>query len=185
MTRRQKDPLRPLEAHEREYMERLSRARSAPVEQVIRGKILLTVADGRGYGAAARSVGRKSGDAVSNLVRRFNQEGLAALEPRHGGGPVVVYGEVERARIVQEARRTPDLAQDGTTQWTLSTLQKVLRTAADGFPTISTWTIFHALHEAGWSCQKDGSWCETGQVERKRQGQVVEVTDPDMAAKKT
>jgi len=185
MTRRQKDPLRPLEAHERGYMERLSRARSAPLEQVIRARMLLAVGEGMGYGAAARSVGRKSGDAVSNLVSRFNQEGLAALEPRHGGGPVIVYGEAERARIVQEARRTPDLAQDGTTQWTLSTLQKALRTELDGFPTISTWTIFHALHAAGWSSQKDGSWCETGQVERKRQGQVVEVTDPDMAAKKT
>jgi transposase len=96
-----------------------------------------------------------------------------------------VYGEAERVRIVQEARRRPNLAQDGTTQWTLSTVQKVLRAAPDGFPTISTWTIFHALHEAGWSCQKDGSWCETGQVERKRQGQVVTITDPDLTAKKT
>ncbi len=130
-------------------------------------------------------MGRKSGDAVSTLVSRFNQEGVAALEPRHGGGPAIVYGEAERARIVQAARRTPDLAQGGTTQWTISTLQKALRTAPDGFPTISTWTIFHALREAGWSCQKDGSWCETGQVERKRQGQVVSVTDPDTTAKKT
>jgi hypothetical protein len=185
MTRRQKDPLRPLEAHEREYMKKLSRARRAPLEQVHRARILLAVSEGMGYAAAAQSVGRKSGDAVSNLVSRFNQAGLAALVPRHGGGPAIVYGEAERARIVQEARRTPNLAQEGTTQWTLSTLQKVLRAAPDGFPTISTWTIFHVLREAGWSCQKDGSWCETGQVERKRQGQVVTVTDPDLTAKKT
>lgn len=185
MTRRQKDPLRPVAAYEREYMKKLSRARSAPLEQVYRARILLAVSEGMGYAAAAQSVGRKSGDAVSNLVSRFNQEGLAALVRRHGGGPAIVYGETERARIVQEARRTPDLAQDGTTQWTLSTLQKVLRAAPDGFPTISTWTIFHALHEVGWSCQKDGSWCETGQVERKRHGQVMTITDPDLAAKKT
>ena len=185
MTRRQKDPLRPLEAHERKYMKKLSRARSAPLEQVDRARILLAVSEGMGYAAAAQSVGRESGDAVSNLVNRFNQEGLAALVARHGGGPAIVYGEAERVRIVQEARRRPNLAQDGTTQWTLSTVQKVLRAAPDGFPTISTWTIFHALHEAGWSCQKDGSWCETGQVERKRQGQVVTITDPDLTAKKT
>jgi len=78
MTRRQKDPLRLLEAHEREYMKKLSRARSAPQEQVIRARVLLAVSEGMGYAAAARSVGRKSGDAVSNLVSRFNQEGLAA-----------------------------------------------------------------------------------------------------------
>jgi transposase len=138
-----------------------------------------------GYEEAARTVGRKSGDAVSQLVSRFNQEGVVALEARHGGGPRIVYGEAERARILQEARRKPDREKDGTTQWTLSTLQKALRTAPDGFPKISTWTIYHALHEAGWSCQKDGSWCETGKVERKRGGQVVAVTDPDAEAKKT
>jgi len=184
MTRRQKTPLRPLEEEERAYLEDLSRARSAPIDQVLRAKILLGVSKGMGYEAAARSVGRKSGDAISQLVSCFNQEGVAALEARHGGGPAIVYGEAERERILQEARRKPDREKDGTTQWTLSTLQKALRTAPDGFPKISTWTIFHTLHEAGWSCQKDGSWCETGQVERKRKGQIVEITDPDAAAKK-
>jgi len=184
MTRRQKDPLRPLTAKECDYMESVSRARSAPLEQVLRAKILLGVSRGMGYAAAARSVGRKSGDAVSHLVNRFNREGLTALEPRHGGGPEIVYGEAERARILQEVRRQPDRAKDGTNQWTLSTLQKALRMAPDGFPNISTWTIYHVLHEAGWRCQKDGSWCETGQVERKRKGQIVEITDPDAEAKK-
>jgi len=184
MSRRQKDPLRQLEEKERDYLESLSRARSAPIEQVLRAQILLSVSDGLGYEAAARSVGRKSGDAVSQLVSRFNQEGLTVLEPRHGGGPAIVYGETERERILQEVGRKPERAKDGTTQWTLSTLQKALRAAPDGFPNISTWTVFHTLHEAGWSCQKDGSWCETGQVERKRGGQIVEVTDPDAEAKK-
>lgn len=184
MSRRKKEPLRGLVDQEREYLERLKRSRSAPLEQVIRAKILLAVAEGMSYGAAAQTVGRKSGDAVAHLVHRFNHEGIGALESRHGGGPAIVYREAERARIVEEARRPPDLAQDGTAQWTLSTLQKALRTAPNGFPTISTWTIFHALHEAGWSCQQEGSWCETGQVERKRQGQVVTVVDPETAAKK-
>ena len=185
MTRCQKAPLRPLEEKEREYLEDLSRVRSASIDQVLRAKILLGVSKGMGYEEAARSVGRKSGDAVSQLVSRFNQEGVAALEARHGGGPAIIYGEVERERILQEARRKPDREKDGTSQWTLSTLQKALRIAPDGFATISTWTIYHVLHEAGWSCQKDGSWCETGQVERKRKGQIVEITDPDTEAKKT
>jgi hypothetical protein len=50
---------------------------------------------------------------------------------------------------------------------------------------VSTYTIWGALHEAGWSWQKDRTWCETGKVERKRNGEVVEVTDPDAVAKKT
>src|SRR6187402_1400360 len=149
MTRRQHDPLRPLTNDERTTLERLCRAQSAPAVQVTRAKVLLAVADGLSYRDAARSVGRRSNDAVSHLVSRFNQEGLAALEPRHGGGPAIVYGPTERERIVQEVQRTPDRERDGTATWSLTTLQHALRTAADGLPTVSTFTIFAVLHEAG------------------------------------
>src|SRR5687767_3823792 len=53
-------------------------------------------AAGGGRGAtfvdAARACGRRSGDAVAHLVERFNAEGLAAVEARHGGGPPLRYG---------------------------------------------------------------------------------------------
>lgn len=171
MTRRQKDPLRPLTGEERDYLERVSRSGSAPAAQGARAKEVLAVADGHSYTEAAQLAGRKSGDAVSQLVSRFNQEGIRAIEPRHGGGPPLVYGPRERERIRQEVRRTPDRAQDGT--------------APDGLPAVSTFTIRRVLMEAGWSYQRDGTWCETGQVKRKRKGQMVTVLDPDTAAKKT
>lgn len=57
----------------------------------------------RSYTEAARRVGRRSGDAVAHVVARFNREGLAAVEPRHGGGPRLVYGPAERERILAEA----------------------------------------------------------------------------------
>jgi len=41
------------------------------------------------------------------------------------------------------------------------------------------------LREAGWSWQKDMTWCETGKAKRKRKTGVVEVSDPDATAKKT
>jgi transposase len=118
-------------------------------------------------------------------VSRFNQEGIAAIEPRYGGGGETIYGVAERERILVEARRQPDPEQDGTATWSLSTLQRALRQAPDGLPNVSTYTIWVVLHEAGWSWQKDRTWCETGKVERKRNGEVVEVTDPDAVAKKT
>jgi hypothetical protein len=40
------------------------------------------------------------------------------------------------------------------------------------------------LKEAGWSWQKNRSWCETGKVARKRKAGVVTVIDPDAEAKK-
>jgi transposase len=185
MTRRQKDPLRPVTTEEREVLERLSRAQSEPASHVARAKALLAVADGQSFTAAARAAGRRSGDAVSELVSRFNREGLAAIEPRHGGGPAVVYGVAERQRILAELQRPPDREQDGTATWSLSTLQQALREAPDGLPEISTYTIWCVMHDAGWTYQETRSWCPTGTVTRKRKGVVVEVTDPEAEAKKT
>jgi transposase len=152
---------------------------------VARAKALLAVADGKNYGAAAQAAGRRSNDAVSQLVSRFNQAGIAAVEPRHGGGPAIKYGAVEQARILAEVRRKPNLAQDGTVSWSLSTLQRTLRQAEDGLPEVSTYTIWVVLQANGISWQKDGSWCDTGKVRRKRKAGVVEVIDPDATPKKS
>ena len=184
MTRRQKDPLRELTVEERSELEKLCRASSAPAAWVLRAKVLLAVAEGANYTEAAQQVGRKSGDAVSALVARFNEEGVLALEPRHGGGPTVRYGAAERERVIAELRRSPDREQDGTATWSLSTLQRSLRRAEDGLPTISTQTILSILWESGWNWQASRSWCETGQALRKRKSGKVVVVDPDTGAKK-
>ena len=131
MSRRRKAPLRAVTDDERTSLEQLGRATSAPVGIVTRARALLAVADGCSYTEAARR-------AVGDLVSRFNQEGLAAVEPRHGGGPRVKYGAAERERILAEVRRTPDRERDKTATWSLTTLQRALRTAEDGLPEIST-----------------------------------------------
>ena len=184
MSRAQGDPLRPLRSVERDALERLSRSRSAPASQVARAVVLLAVASGASYTAAARAVGRRSNDAVAHLVAHFNRAGLAAIEPAHGGGPRVQYGTSERDRILAEWRRTPDRERDGTATWSLTTLQRALRNAPDGLPAVSTHTIWKVLHAAGVSWQRDRSWCETGRARRRRKRGEVVVVDPDAAAKK-
>jgi transposase len=150
-----------------------------------RAKALIAVADGARFTDAARAAGRRAGDAVAQLVARFNREGLAALETRHGGGPAVVYGSAERERILQEFRREPDREQDGTGTWSLTTLQRALRRAPDGLPTVSTSTILTTLWEAGYSWQQSRTWCHTGSALRKRKdGSVVRTTDPEATPKK-
>src|SRR5512147_322427 len=114
MSRRQKDPLRELTEPERAELTRLARSQAAPAVEVIRAQILLAVARGDDYQAAARAVGRRSGDAVSRLVARFNLEGMAALTPRHGGGRRPTYGPQARGRIAAEAARAPTPDADGT-----------------------------------------------------------------------
>lgn len=184
MTRRQKDPLRPLSGEERELLERLSRASREPAVHVVRAQILLAVAEGKSYRAAAESVGRRSGDAVSQLVARFNKAGLAALEPMHGGGAQTVYDSEKRQQILEIASQLPDVEQDGALSWSLSLLQRRLRQQAE-FSRISTYTIWQVLHEANWSWQLSRSWCSTGVVKRRRKSGIVEAVDPDSEAKKS
>jgi transposase len=185
MPRPQNDPLRPLTAAEDAALERLSRAQSEPAARVARAKALRAVAAGQSFTDAARAAGRKSGDAVAHLVTRFNREGLATLTPGHGGGQPKRYTLREQERILREARRVPDRDADQTGTWSLTTLQRVLRQAPDGLPTVSTATIWQALHDAGFAWQRDRSWCETGMVVRKRKSGAVMIADPDAVAKKT
>ena len=184
MSRRQKDPLRPLTETERAALTQLSRSKTSPADQVARAAMLLAVARGDDYQAAARAAGRRSGDAVSHLVTRFNAEGLAALLTRHGGGRSPAYDQAARERILREVQRPPAPDADGTATWSLSTLRKAVRAAPDGLPRVSTFTLWRVLHEAGFSHQRTRTWCPTGTALRRRKAGAAVVTDPDAVSKK-
>jgi hypothetical protein len=54
MSRRKKDPLRPLTKQEETFLQQISRSQSAPAGQVARAKLLLAVASGQEYTSVAR-----------------------------------------------------------------------------------------------------------------------------------
>ena len=185
MTRRRKETLRALSDAERELLLQISRSDSEPAGQVARAKGLLAVTAGKTYTEAAVVAGRQTGDTVARWVSEFNRQGLAALERKHGGGPARKYGPAERERILAEARRQPTPEQDGTATWSLSLLCRALRGAPDGLSTVSEDTIRTVLLEAGFTWQRSRSWCQTGQVLRKRKSGPVVVCDPEAEAKKS
>ena len=76
MSRRRKDPLRPLTDDEREELTRLSRCANRPGGSAARAVMLLAVRRRVRLPTGGPYAGRKSGDAVSHLVARFNREGL-------------------------------------------------------------------------------------------------------------
>lgn len=182
MSRHKKDPLRVLEEEEREQLVQLSRSPAAPAAQVARAKALLGVSQGMDYTRAARHAGRVSGDAVSHLVSRFNQVGLSAVVPHHGGGSAPLYGAPERTLIVETARRAPERERDGTATWSLALLRRSLR--SQGLSCVSADTIRRVLQEAGFSWQRSRTWCQTGTAQRRRKSGLVTVVDPDAQAKK-
>src|SRR5215218_2151142 len=184
MSRHRKDPLRPLTPDERIALTRLSRSLADPAAQGERARALLAIAEGASYTAAAHQVGRRHTETLSAWVSRFNRDGLAAVQPRHGGGPRLCYGLDEQQRILAEMARTPQREQDGTAPWSLSLLQRALRRAPDGLPKVSTFTIWRTLHAAGLSWQKSRTWCQTGVVTRRRKHGTVTLVDPDAAVKR-
>jgi transposase len=186
MSRRQKQPLRQLSEEEHQWLRRIAGSISEPSGHVVRAKQLLAVSTGASYTKAAQETGRKSNDAVAQLVARFNCEGLKAIEPKKGSGAPSTYRAVERERILREARRAPDPATDGTANWSLITLRGALRRASDGLPKISTYTIQMVLKEAGFGWRQTRSWCQTGiSTRRRRDGTQVKVIDVDAEAKKS
>jgi hypothetical protein len=186
MSRRQKEPLREFSEEEHQWLRRIARSTSEPSGHVVRVKQLLAVAAGASYTEAARVTGRKSGDAVAQLVARFNREGLKAVEPKKSSGAPPTYQAVERERILREARRAPDPVTDGTANWSLITLRRALRQAEDGLPNVSTYTIGAVLKEAGFGWRQTRSWCQTGvSTRRRKDGTQVKVIDVDAEAKKS
>ncbi len=130
MSRRQKEPLRMLHEEETRWLERIARSTREPATHVLRAQQLLAVAAGQSYIEAARRTGRRSGDAVAQVVSRFNREGVQALARRGGAGTKPTYGAAEREAILAEARRCPTPESDGTATWSLSLLQQALRRKA-------------------------------------------------------
>jgi transposase len=182
MVTMQKERLRPLTIGEQGELKRIVKASSVRVDRVKRATALLAVAGGQTFAAAAQAAGYRSPQAVTYLVRRFNQVGLGALKIAAGRGRRPTYDVAARARIVATAQRAPDRKVDGTATWSLSTLERTLR--REGLSQVGATTIRRVLHDAGSSYQRTRTWCPTGTAQRKCKAGVVAVVDPRTAEKR-
>ena len=83
-------------------------------------------------------------------------------------------------------QRVPNPEVDGTTVWSITTLQKAL--GREGI-VLSGYSLWGLLRDEGYTFPKDRSWCHTGESKRKRirkSGTVIEtVVDLDTEAKKS
>lgn len=184
MPAHQKVPLRPLFAREEQELARIVKATSERQDRARRAQAILAVAAGQPFTQAAATAGFHSGDSVAQLVARFNQHGLAALDIAPGRGRRMQYDSAARARIVQKVQAPPDRTQDGTATWSLVLLERALRTEHPQFAHLGATTIRRILYEADYTYQRTRTWCPTGTAQRKRKAGVVTVVDPEAALKK-
>jgi transposase len=174
-------PLRTLSQEEEQALQRIVKASSERVDVVKRAQAILAVKAGKTYTQAARLAGYKSGDSVSQLVERFNQQGVAALLIAAGRGRKETYTAQQRQRILQEFERTPEREADQTASWSLMTLRNALRREA--LPQVGVSTVREVLQEAGYRFGKTRTWCPTGTAIRVRKAGTVTVQDPKAAEK--
>ena len=114
-------------------------------------------------------------------MRRFNRDGMAAVRIALGRGRRPTYDQAARARIVACAQREPNRERDGTAAWSLSTLERALRSE---LPRLGATTIRRVLQDAGSSYQQARTWCPTGTALRLRKGGPVQVVDPQTEEKR-
>lgn len=182
MSSEQKHPLRTLTPQEEQELQQVVKATSERVDVVKRAKALLAVQAGRSFTDAARETGYNSGDSISQLVERFNEQGLGVLPIAPGRGRKVTYTDAQRARIVAEVHRPADRKENQTATWSLMLLRDALRKTE--LPHIAKETIRVVLHEAGYGFGKTRTWCPTGTALRVRKAGTVKVEDPKGPEKK-
>jgi transposase len=173
--------LRQLAAAEEQALHRVARASSERADRVQRATALLAVDAGQSYQQAAAQAGWRAAASVRQVVCRFNQRGLEALGIASGRGRRPTYDQAARARIVACAQRQPERNRDGTTNWSLSLLERTLR---QQFPKLGATTIRRVLQDAGSSYQRTRTWCPTGTAIRQRKAGPVQVVDPQTEEKR-
>ena len=181
MGRPRKEELRELKEEEQKELKRVVKATSERVDTVKRAKALLVVAAGATLTKASQEAGL-SREAVAQMVKRFNQRGLAVLEIAAGRGRKSRYTRKPRARVLAEVQREPDREKDQTATWSLMLLREALRKT--DLPQIAAETIREVLHEAGYSYQRTRTWCRTGYALRVRKSGTVTVYDLETLEKK-
>jgi transposase len=171
----QKHPLRTLTDQEERALFQIAKASSERVDTARRAKAVLAVRAGEPFTVAAELSGFTSADSVSQLIQRFNEQGLAALFIAAGRGRKATYTSPQRQCILQELQSVPDREQDQSATWSLKLLQRALRRGS--LPHIGASTIRRVLHEAGYCFGRSRTWCQTGTAVRVRKAGVVTVHD--------
>jgi len=117
--------LRDLTAEESSAVESLARSRTAPARRVERARIVWRARRGETPPAIAAALGL-SAETVRGRIRRFNAEGLAALEDHPRSGRPVTYSADEVAAVIAAALTGPRRLALPFASWTLDRLAAYL-----------------------------------------------------------
>jgi transposase len=118
--------LRELTAEEASAVETLARSRTAAARRVERARIVWHASHGETPPSIAEALG-VSAETVRRRIRRFNAEGLAALEDHHRSGRPATYSADEVAEVIAAALTSPRRLGLPFASWTLDRLAAYLQ----------------------------------------------------------
>ena len=117
--------LRGLTAEEASAVETLARSRTAPARRVERARIVWHASRGETPPAIAAALGLNA-ETVRGRIRRFNAEGLAALEDHRRSGRPATSSAEEVAAVIAAALTSPRSLGLPFAAWTLDRLAAYL-----------------------------------------------------------
>jgi transposase len=92
---------------------RWAQSRTLPAGDVFRARLMLALAEGQTYSKIMATL-QTSAPTISRWKQRFEEDGIAGLDPRHKGSKPRVANAAVQARI---ARKTQQKPSDGSTHW--------------------------------------------------------------------
>jgi transposase len=111
-----------LSAEQREELTRWAQSRTLPAGDVFRARLMLALADGKSWNQIEIEQ-HTSRPTIARWKRRFEQEGIAGLDPRHKGSTVRQATPSVQARVLRKTTQRPG---DGSTHWTCRKLAAAL-----------------------------------------------------------
>lgn len=120
----------------REELTRWAQSRTLPAGDVFRARLVLALADGKSWSQIQIEL-NTSRPTIARWKKRFEQQGLAGLDPRHKGSEPRRATPSVQARVLRKTTQRPE---DGSTHWTCrkmadalglskSTVQRIWRRA--------------------------------------------------------
>ena len=108
---------------QRRELSKWAASRTLPAGDVFRARLILALTDGQTYSQIMTSL-QTTAPTISRWKQRFEQNGLAGLDPRHKGSQPRVANAAMQAKI---ARKTQQKPADGTTHWSCRRMAQALK----------------------------------------------------------
>ena len=117
--------LRDLSAEEASAVKALAQSRTAPAQRVARARLVWRASRGETPPSIAAALGLDA-ETVRRRIRRFNAEGMAALEDHHRSGRPATYSADAVATVIATALTSPQRLGLPFASWTLDRLAAYL-----------------------------------------------------------